>query len=80
MPLINFSSEFFMINLLEIESAIQQLPESDIRQLSEWLRSYMEDLWDRQIKEDLASGKLDHLIDPAEAAIAANQIKTLNGD
>jgi hypothetical protein len=67
-----------MITLLEIETAIQQLPESDIRQLSGWMRSYMDEMWDRQIEADLTFGKLDHLIDRAEADIAANRIKNLN--
>lgn len=67
-----------MITLLEIETAIQQLPESEIRQLSGWLQSYMDEMWDRQIEADLVSGKLDHLIDRAEADIAANRIKNLN--
>jgi hypothetical protein len=67
-----------MVTLLEIEKAIQQLPESDIRQLSGWLQSYMDEIWDRQIEADLISGKLDHLISRAEADIAANQVKNLD--
>ena len=67
-----------MITLLEIETAIKQLPEGDIRQLSGWLQAYMDEMWDRQIEADLVSGKLDHLIDRAEADIAANKIKDLN--
>jgi hypothetical protein len=47
-----------MITLVDIEAAIQKLPESDIRQLSGWLQSYMEEMWDRQIEADLVSGKL----------------------
>jgi len=67
-----------MVTLLEIENAIQQLPESDIRQLSGWLQSYMNEMWDRQIEEDLMSGKLDHLIARVEADIASNQVKNLD--
>ena len=67
-----------MITLLEIEAAIQQLPESDIRQLSGWLQSYMEEMWDHQIEADLVSGKLDQLIARAEADISANRVKNLN--
>jgi hypothetical protein len=67
-----------MITLLEIEAAIQQLPESDIRQLSGWLQSYMEEMWDYQIEADLMSGKLDQLIARAEADISANRVKNLN--
>jgi hypothetical protein len=67
-----------MITLLEIEAAIQQLPESDIRQLSGWLQSYMEEMWDHQIEADFVSGKLDQLIARAEADISANRVKNLN--
>jgi hypothetical protein len=44
-----------MTTLTEIEAAIQQLPESDIRQLSVWLQSYMGEMCDRQMEADLAS-------------------------
>jgi hypothetical protein len=64
-----------MTTLSEIESAIQQLPESD---LSEWIQAYVDERWDRQIESDLASGKLDHLIARAEADISANKVKNLN--
>jgi hypothetical protein len=59
-----------MTTLSEIESALQQLPESDTRQLSEWIQTYVDERWDRQIESDLASGKLDHLIARAEADIS----------
>jgi hypothetical protein len=65
-----------MTTLTEIESAIQQLPESDIRQLSGWLQSYLDEIWDRQMETDLASGKLDRLIERAEADIAAGRVRS----
>jgi hypothetical protein len=67
-----------MTTLPEIESAIQQLPESDIRQLSGWLQAYLDEMWDRQIESDLASGRLDRLIARAEADIDANRVKDLD--
>jgi hypothetical protein len=67
-----------MTTLPEIESAIQQLPESDIRQLSGWLQAYLDEMWDRQIESDLASGRLDRLIASAEADISANRVKDLD--
>jgi thiaminase len=67
-----------MTTLPEIESAIQQLPESDVRQFSEWIQAYVDEMWDRQIESDLASGKLDHLIARAEVDISANRVKNLN--
>ncbi|MEP0781129.1 hypothetical protein NDI39_26350 [Microcoleus sp. ZQ-A2] len=56
-----------MRTLLEIEAAIKQLSESDVRQLAAWLQSYLDETWDQQIEEDLTSGKLDNLIAQAEA-------------
>lgn len=45
--------------LPEIETAIKQLPEHDVRQLARWLQNYLNEKWDRQMEEDLATGKLD---------------------
>jgi hypothetical protein len=67
-----------MTTLSEIKSAIQQLPESDIRQLSEWIHAYVNEIWDQQIKSDLASGKLARLVARAEEDIADNRVKDLN--
>lgn len=67
-----------MTTLPEIEAAIKQLPEGDIRQLSVWLQDYLDEMWDRQIEADLGSGKLDKLIAKAEADIAANRVRNLD--
>lgn len=67
-----------MTDLLQIEAAIKQLPESDVRKLASWLQTYVNEKWDRQIESDLASGKLDALIAKAEADIAANNVKDLD--
>ena len=48
-----------MTNRLEVESAIKQLPESEVRSLANWLQDYLDEMWDRQIEADLASiGKI----------------------
>ncbi|MFN5514777.1 MAG: hypothetical protein ACK5CA_08505 [Cyanobacteriota bacterium] len=67
-----------MTKLLEIEIAIQKLPERDIRQLADWLESYLEETWDRQIESDLDSGKLGRLISSVEDDISANRVKPLD--
>ena len=67
-----------MTSLLEIEAAIAQLPEDDVRKLSVWLQKYLDEMWDRQIEADLTSGKLNKLLAKAEADIAANQVRDLN--
>ena len=68
-----------MTTLPEIEAAIKQLSEGDVRQLSAWLQEYLDEMWDRQIEADLVLGKLDKLIAKAEADIAANRVRSLFG-
>lgn len=67
-----------MTNLTEIESAIQKLPQGEIRQLAEWLQEYLESKWDQQIEEDAAAGRLDDLIAKAEADIDAGNVRSLD--
>jgi len=67
-----------MTTRLEVESAIKQLPESEVRNLAKWLQEYLDDAWDKQIESDVASGKLDRLIAQAETDIAANNVRDLN--
>ncbi|MCT7990446.1 hypothetical protein [Laspinema olomoucense] len=64
---------------VEIEAAIAQLPEAEVRQLAQWLQHYLDDSWDKQMKEDLASGKLDKLIAEAEADIDTHRVRELDG-
>ncbi|WYL92977.1 MAG: hypothetical protein HEQ35_03085 [Gloeotrichia echinulata IR180] len=68
-----------MGTLPEIEAAIKQLPENDIRQLAAWLEEYLEQIWDQEIEADLTSGKLDQLIVKVEADIAANKVRDIDG-
>jgi hypothetical protein len=63
---------------LEVESAIKQLPEDEVRNLAKWLQEYLDEMWDRQIEADLASGKLDRLIAQAEEDIAADNVRDLD--
>jgi hypothetical protein len=67
-----------MGTLPEIKAAIKQLPDSDIRQLAAWLEEYLEQMWDKQIENDLTSGKLDRLIAKAEADIAENRVRDID--
>ena len=67
-----------MSNLLDIEAAIQKLPQNDIRQLAAWIQDYLDQSWEQQMAADLAAGKLDALIAKAEADITAHQVRDLN--
>ncbi|MDI9637579.1 hypothetical protein [Geitlerinema calcuttense] len=67
-----------MVTRLEIESAIRQLSEGEVRDLAKWLQDYLDEMWDRQIEADMASGKLDRLIAQAEADIADDKVRNLD--
>ncbi|MCY7394108.1 MAG: hypothetical protein LH647_22205 [Leptolyngbyaceae cyanobacterium CAN_BIN12] len=67
-----------MTTRLEVESAIKQLPEGEVRNLAKWLQEYLDEMWDGQIEADLALGKLDRLIAQAEADIATNNVRDLD--
>ena len=67
-----------MKTLLEIEAAIKELPNDEARKLADWLNNYLDDAWDRQMKKDLATGKLDKFISKVESDIEANQVRDLD--
>jgi hypothetical protein len=63
---------------LQVEAAIKQLSETEIRDLAKWLQAYIEEIWDQQIESDLNIGKLNGLIDRAEADIATNNVRDID--
>lgn len=67
-----------MTKRLEVELAIKQLPEHEVRNLAKWLQEYLDEMWDKQIEADLTLGKLDRLIAQAENDIATNNVRNLN--
>ncbi|ACC81725.1 hypothetical protein [Nostoc punctiforme] len=67
-----------MNSLPEIEAAIMQLSEGEMRDLSNWLQEYLNDAWDKQIETDTKLGQLDRLIQRAKADIKANRVKPLD--
>jgi hypothetical protein len=63
---------------LEVELAIKQLPEGKVGNLAKWLQEYLDEMGDRQIEVDLASGKLERLIAQAESDIVINNVRDLD--
>jgi len=61
----------------DIETAISQLPQSQLKQFREWYEKFDSDAWDRQIEEDISSGKLDALANAALAEHKAGKSKRL---
>ena len=66
-----------MTKLEKIEQDISSLDPRDVHKLADWLAAYQADLWDRQIAEDAASGRLDALADQAMADHKAGLTKPL---
>ena len=50
------------MSIKEIEAAIAELPTQEIEELMTWLEEYHAQMWDKQIEEDLESGRLDKLL------------------
>ena len=59
----------------EIEHEIQELPVPDVARLSAWLSEYDGKVWDRQMDEDAASGKLDSLFEESEKERKAGKLR-----
>jgi hypothetical protein len=62
----------------EIEAAISNLPPQDFVRLRDWLLEQDNLLWDKQIAEDEASGRLDPIIDQIKRDIEADRVRPLN--
>jgi hypothetical protein len=65
------------MSILEIESAITQLPRRELAELISWLREYEAEAWDRQIEEDFAAGRLSQLLSDAEKEYQAGLARPL---
>lgn len=62
-----------MSTVLEIESAISELPTQEFWKLAEWFDDVRERTWDEQMAADAQAGKLDFLFAEAEASRQAGQ-------
>ena len=63
------------MSIQELESAIMNLSIKDLGNLTTWLVDYYEQIWDKQIDDDLESGKFDKLLDEvriSETRLTAN--------
>jgi hypothetical protein len=50
----------------------------DACSVGDWLRDYLNAKWDKQMDEDITSGRLDPLWEKAKADIAAGRVKPLD--
>ena len=61
-----------MSSVDEIRSAIERLPKRELTRFRRWFARYDAEVWDQQLEEDVAAGKLDAL---ARAALRDHRAK-----
>ncbi|HEY3303031.1 MAG TPA: hypothetical protein VGL70_05790 [Candidatus Binatia bacterium] len=66
-----------MSKVENIEREIQKLTPSELKAFRRWFHEYDSEEWDRQIEEDVGTGKLDQLAEEALAAHRAGKTKEL---
>ena len=66
-----------MIQLEEIQEQVRSLPPNEFRKLRDWIIEQDWSGWDLQIEKDVASGKLDFLVEEAKSENKAGKLKEL---
>ncbi len=64
-----------MSTIIEIETAIEQLPPEDFEKLANWIDQRRNAEWDRQMESDSATGRLDFLFEEAALERKAETLK-----
>ncbi len=67
----------FMRSVEDIEAEIAKLGPAEVRQVAKWLAEYEAELWDKQIAEDVAGGKLDRFVNEALEEYRQGKTRTL---
>ena len=65
------------MDIKEIESAIAQLPPSDLAKLAKWFEEFQAQVWDEQLEQDVKAGRLDAMLKEAERDFEQGQCEPL---
>jgi hypothetical protein len=65
------------MDIKEIESAIAQLPPSELAELAKWFEEFQAQLWDEQLEHDMKASRLDALLKEAEQEFEQGQCEPL---
>jgi hypothetical protein len=65
------------MDIKEIESAIAQLPHSELAELAKWVEEFQARVWDEQLEQDMKAGRLDALLKHAEQDFEQGQCDPL---
>jgi hypothetical protein len=66
-----------MTAIEKLEREVQKLSREELTAFRDWFRKYDSDEWDRQIENDVRSGKLDGLAQKAIAEHEAGRTKEI---
>ena len=50
----------------ELESVVSKLPAAELARFSEWFEEFIANQWDRQIEQDVLSGRLNDAVKRAD--------------
>lgn len=65
------------MSVQEIERAVVQLSPTELQEFAEWFADYQAEIWDKQIEEDVLSGRLDALIAEAHRDFEAGRCEAI---
>lgn len=66
-----------MSKVEQIESQVSKLSQQELAQFRAWYAAFDADAWDRQLEQDVASGKLDSMAGKALEAHGAGKTRAL---
>lgn len=66
-----------MTTVQDIEKAVKRLPDRELDSFRSWFEDFDARAWDRQLEQDVRSGKLDALADQAVKDFKANRCSRL---
>ena len=66
-----------MSQVQRIEEEVASLPKIELAKFRSWFENFDAKVWDKQIEEDIASGKLDDMANKAIADFKAGNYKEI---
>ena len=65
------------MSVKEVEIAVSQFSHDELAEFRHWFEEFEEEMWDKEIEQDLAEGRLDFLIQEAEEDYKAGRTQPL---